>query len=40
MSELFKLNVNGILYRLVFKLNERTNISAKTAVGKSDTVKC
>ena len=37
MNELYKLNVKGKLYRLIFNLNKSTEICVKTSVGKTNS---
>ena len=37
LSELYKSQIKGKLYRLIFRLNENINITVKTPVGDSDS---
>ena len=38
MNELFKSNIRGKLYRLIFKMNEETCIEVQTPVGMTEKV--
>ena len=36
MNELYKYNIKGKLYKLVYLMNERTKFKVKTPIGVSD----